>query len=349
MTRATSMRIALSPVTIVPRTYADLRRGVEAVLIAGRRSIEEAWVHTYHETGRLIHEHLLGRENRAGYGAKLYERLAADAGVSVRTLHECVQFHRLFPILRPVAELGWNQCRLLCQVGDEARRTALIKELKRGTLATVGLVARVRALNAEADAERAEAGQPGGKPSRLVRLLKPRRGTPGLYRLIARDDGLGVDAGFKLYLPLDAAAARGRSAGGIVRWEDERFVTAAGAGAADLFTYRAVVRRVVDGDTLRVSIALPHYQMDERLRLRGLDCPELDTPEGKAAKRFTEAVLAGATEVVITTAKVDKYDRYLADVHARREDGSEIHLNNALLREGHAVPMGAEEMTDWTP
>ena len=60
-------------------------------------------------------------------------------------------------------------------------------------------------------------------------------------------------------------------------------------------------------------------------------------------------MLVDATEVTIATSKVDKYDRYLADVHARRPSGETIFLNNALLENGHAVPMGAEAMTEWTP
>ena len=60
-------------------------------------------------------------------------------------------------------------------------------------------------------------------------------------------------------------------------------------------------------------------------------------------------MLVDAAEVTIATSKVDKYDRYLADVHIRRPSGEEIFFPNALFENGHAVPMGAEEMTDWTP
>jgi hypothetical protein len=42
-------------------------------------------------------------------------------------------------------------------------------------------------------------------------------------------------------------------------------------------------------------------------------------------------------------------NRCFADVHIRRADGEEVFLNNAILENGHAVPMGAEEMADWTP
>ena len=68
-----------------------------------------------------------------------------------------------------------------------------------------------------------------------------------------------------------------------------------------------------------------------------------------APKRFTELLLVDAVEVIIATSKVDKYDRYLADVPVLRPSGEEIFLNNALLENGHAVLLGHEEMTDWTP
>jgi endonuclease YncB( thermonuclease family) len=335
-----------SPAFVVPKTYAELRRRVEAVLLTGRRQVEEAWVSTYHETGRLIHEHVLLKEKRADYGAQVYAQLSVDVGVSGRTLRECVQFYRCFPIWRPVAKFGWNQCRLLCQVGDEARRQALVTEMTQGRLPTVDLKARVRAFNAaarRADEEDDSAVKP--PPARLVR----RRGTPGLFRVVSRDGALAVDVGFKLYLALTPAQSRGLEAGAIVRIADGEIAPAPDATADDLFTYRASVRRVIDGDTLAVTIALPHYAMDEKLRLRRIDCPEIDTAEGRAAKRYVEALLADATEVTITTSKVDKYDRYLADVHVRRSNGEEVFLNNALLKDGHAVPMGAEAMMEWAP
>jgi len=49
------MTILASPASVVPKTYAELRRRVEAVFVTGRRQVEEAWVNTHHETGQLIH------------------------------------------------------------------------------------------------------------------------------------------------------------------------------------------------------------------------------------------------------------------------------------------------------
>lgn len=339
---------ALSPFNSAENAYARLRRGIESVLITGRAKVEAAWVGTYHETGRLIHEHVLKAKARADYGAKLLERLSADTGVSKRSLHECIQFYRLFPIVRPVAQLGWNNCRLLCQVGDEAARTELLAALKRGDLPAMRLKERVRALNAATREAAAEENAGGVGRTVPLRLLRPRLGTPDTYRAVERG-GLAIDVGFKLYRPLTSAEAHGLKAGSFARCTGETFEPAPGVTAADLFTYRATVRRVLDGDTLHVSVALPYYEMDEKLRLRGIDCPEMDTPEGKAAKRYVDTLLLDAAEVIVTTSKVDKYDRYLADVHVTRPDGATLHLNNELLKNAHAVPMGAEQMDEWVP
>jgi hypothetical protein len=62
----------------VPRTYTDLRRAVELTMIRGQREADLAKVRTYHETGRLIHEHVPLFKERADYGAKTVPRLAAD-------------------------------------------------------------------------------------------------------------------------------------------------------------------------------------------------------------------------------------------------------------------------------
>jgi hypothetical protein len=61
-----------------PRTYAELRRRVEAALLVGQRKIEEARVRTYWETGRLIDQHLLLHKERADYGAQVVPKLARD-------------------------------------------------------------------------------------------------------------------------------------------------------------------------------------------------------------------------------------------------------------------------------
>ena len=43
----------------IPRTYAELLSSVRRVLLDGQQEIDRVWVHSYHESGRLITEHIL--------------------------------------------------------------------------------------------------------------------------------------------------------------------------------------------------------------------------------------------------------------------------------------------------
>ena len=52
----------------------------------------------------------------------------------------------------------------------------------------------------------------------------------------------------------------------------------------------------------------------EHIRLKGIDAPEIGTPEGKRAKQFVVAALEGVPFVVLHTCKTDKYARYVADL-----------------------------------
>ena len=101
------------------------------MLITGRREIEDAWVRTYHETGRLTNAHFLDRDARAEYGAGVYAALSEGTGVSVRSLRECAQVQRCFPIRRNSAQLGWSHYVLLSQVSGAKQREELAVQAER--------------------------------------------------------------------------------------------------------------------------------------------------------------------------------------------------------------------------
>ncbi|MBP6506319.1 MAG: thermonuclease family protein [Opitutaceae bacterium] len=340
-----------TPIQSEAAIYAGLRRAVEAVVFTGRRDIEQAWTRTYHETGRLINEHLLAHEERAGYGARVFERLSADTGISKRTLHECAQFHRCFPIVRSTAQLTRTHYIVLCQVTDEKQRAALLREAIKREWTVAELTEQVRPINAALEAAGATSTAPGSPP---VKLLTPRRGTPGVCKVVnvvgpsaASEVERVVDLGFACYLDLPAES--GHETGDFVQLDSAgRSNAATEATKADLFTYRATVLKVVDGDTLWVKVYLrPKQWVKQKLRLRDLDCPEMSTTEGKVAKRFTESLVVQAESVTICTTKPDKYDRYLADVFLTLGDSREVFLNNELLANGHAVPKREWEFGDW--
>ncbi|MFC7157256.1 thermonuclease family protein [Halomarina halobia] len=122
----------------------------------------------------------------------------------------------------------------------------------------------------------------------------------------------------------------------------------------DLWQYRADVERVVDGDTLDLSIDLGFGVIltgdEARVRLRDIDTAEIfgsskDSEEyatGQRHKEFVEEWVAQGADrewpFFIETSKDDergKYGRWLA-VIKRRNDGAV--LNDALVEEfGDAV------------
>jgi endonuclease YncB( thermonuclease family) len=170
-----------------------------------------------------------------------------------------------------------------------------------------------------------------------------------------------VDLGFTSYQALRSEIVNALKAGDLVTLaRNGQPASAPDAAKADLYTYDAEILRVVDGDTLWLKIWLKAgHWLKEKVRLRGLDCPEISTPEGKAAKQFVERLLQESVSVTITTTKPDKWDRYLSDIFLtmpsplrgegghRQDEVEELFLNNLLLENGHARRYDKVTLGDW--
>lgn len=116
------------------------------------------------------------------------------------------------------------------------------------------------------------------------------------------------------------------------------------APEAPAYVYRAVVRSIYDGDTMRVDVDLGFgtWRMDQILRLAGIDTPEvrgIERDDGLRARAFVEDRIPPGSVVLIRTYRdrTGKYGRYIAEVW---RDG--ISLGDELLRAGLAVPYGAD-------
>ena len=113
-----------------------------------------------------------------------------------------------------------------------------------------------------------------------------------------------------------------------------------------MWTYRCKLRRVVDGDTVDVDIDLGFgiWQMNERVRIMGIDTPESRTRNkiekkfGLAAKAKLKSILGKITVLKTTINKkgVDmkgKFGRVLGDFLV---DGKKV--TEIMCKTGHAVP-----------
>lgn len=110
-----------------------------------------------------------------------------------------------------------------------------------------------------------------------------------------------------------------------------------------LYVYRATLLNVVDGDTLdlRISLGLDVYA-DHRIRLAGINTPEMNSPDpltrklAQEAKAFVVAYLPSEPNAITLKTykdKREKYGRYLGEVSPMDAVQS---LNVALVEAGLA-------------
>ena len=99
--------------------------------------------------------------------------------------------------------------------------------------------------------------------------------------------------------------------------------------------YLATCVRVIDWDTLTVA---DENQNLHRIRIVGMDAPELAQPYGRAAKAaLSELVLH--KEVHVVPAGVDKYNRELAVLRQNSVIG-QLDVAETMISNGHAFSWG---------
>ena len=115
-----------------------------------------------------------------------------------------------------------------------------------------------------------------------------------------------------------------------------------------MYDYKAKLVKVVDGDTIDVTIDLGFdVSVKKRVRFEGINAPESRTRDlkekalGLAAKERVKAILAENPCFTLESAELGKYGRVLGKIHVTMLDGDEsftqICLNDQLIKEKHAV------------
>src|SRR4030042_5977028 len=90
--------------------------------------------------------------------------------------------------------------------------------------------------------------------------------------------------------------------------------------AKSTYTYHVTLEKVIDGDTLLVNFDLGFFiSIKEKVRLIGINAPELDTKEGKDAVTFIEKELKD-TYLIVETRKKEKYGRFLCFLYYFKEE-----------------------------
>lgn len=103
-----------------------------------------------------------------------------------------------------------------------------------------------------------------------------------------------------------------------------------------MYTYKATVVKIVDGDTLDADVDLGfHMRTRQRFRLARVDTPERGQPGFTEATDKVKELCPVGSEITIKSEKAGGFGRWLAEVTMQVGD-LEINLGDQLLLEGYA-------------
>lgn len=112
-----------------------------------------------------------------------------------------------------------------------------------------------------------------------------------------------------------------------------------------LHHYSATLIKVVDGDSVRLSVDCGFHQRREDLyRLNGINSPETrgdQKTDGLEATAYLQQLLDGC-ELIVQTHKPEKFGRWLVTIFALR-NGAWVNVNQAMIDGGHAVSYHGEK------
>lgn len=314
-------------------SYDELRRQVREAFARGEErtadAVERERVQTYWEVGKLIDEHILLHQVRADYGEQVIDRLSTDLAIDRSELYRMVQFARIYPIVVPGRQLSWSHYKALLTITNAKEREEITRKAEEQNWNRNVLreeIEKLKAKNPESVSDDSE-----------KELLIPIKGKLDTYRIVKAETGKWkgkpvIDLGFSNYYRPEKLAFK---EGNIIRFSKGKFELAKSSSQSDLFTYRASILEITDGDTLWLLVDLGFgFSTKQHVRLRGIDAPEIATRDGQAAKKFVEDELKNISQLIITSTKSDKYDRYLADIYYLPARVSQPQfLNNRLLQE----------------
>ena len=332
-----------------PTDYHQLHQHILQLITEGkdraRAAVEREKIQTYWEIGRVLHTHFLQHKDRAEYGQQVIVQLTQDLGMGKRLLYHMINFYRAFPIVHARAQLTWSHYRKLSEVPNKTVRSSYEQVAAEQRWSTRELADAIKS-KAISPAQQATITTPPDHPPQLA----PGRGRLYMYRVLPPSDEveMRIDLGFKMtYTPTRAEAQSIGMATMVNASVGQRTgytFKAVEDVPSRLYTFCARVEEVIDGDTIRVWIdygfRLGGYQ---KLRVRGIDTPEMSTRAGVHAREAVVDWLSGIRDIVLSTSRVDKYGRYVADVfylphgatpEAMLQDG--VYLNQRLLHEGLA-------------
>ncbi|MFC1645662.1 DUF1016 N-terminal domain-containing protein [Candidatus Omnitrophota bacterium] len=328
--------------TLQVTSYDSLLKNLKSILLEGLKRIEEQRVKTYWQTGELISKYLLESKQ---YGDGLFIRLSEDLEINKRTLEQSVRFFQTYPNANTCSHLKWSLYRLLISVEDQKRRSFFEEQsIEHGwdarRLQQAIKIERLKKVKRVEPVEPVEPVKLKFVRGKLYsyRLIKPKIINPLKAELL-------VDCGFSVWRDVALLGISSPAVGDIIesrRSGSYYSFNYSSAKSNQLFTFKALIERIVDADTIWVHIDLGfNCWTRQKIRFRGIDAPEVSTAKGVKAKEFVEAILSKVSFVIIKTHSPDKYGRYLSDVfYLPKSDNPQTALNEGIFLNQELLNLG---------
>lgn len=352
------------PSALKASEYQALVNEIDAIYTRARKESSRALnlilTRAYWEIGKRIVTVEQKNNLRAQYGEALLEKISKyltkkyGTGFSETNLGYMRQFYIAYPIPQTSGELEWSHYQLLSTVQNKDERQAYERKAVKENWSVRELNARLREDGVKRLSFNGHRPKLSPVTSQLSPKLNAQRGTLYTYRLAEAVTPLAkgnvfVDCGFRSWYPAKCALRplpKGAIVETIVSGNSFEVIKSARA-EKDLYAYKAYLKILVDADTpwAEIDLGLGGVTL-QKMRLRGIDAPEINTAAGRRAKRFAEKLLKPCSFIIVKTTKdqSDKYDRYLVDVYfkAGETDPAVVaatgeYLNQRLLDEGLAV------------
>ncbi len=325
----------------IQKQIAQAQNGVIQTIT--RYKVVMAW-----NVGKIINDHL-SRNSKTGYGEKLIEQLAQDTSLADKVLYKMRGFYQTYPKLpKDDDRLNWTHYQMLSGVKKDEERKRLEELAKNNDWTTGDLQQEVtKTKNGNGKFAKKKTDNSAGKKPLPIKLY-PQRGKLFSYPLIklGNADLVYIDCGFNFFREVEnqsAKVVKTVSKVDVTKKDEAYLLKKSDTHPRKFNTYKAYLDRVVDGDTIRVTVDLGFKTLhNEIIRLKGIDAPEISSEEGKKSARALARILNKISFLIIKTIKTDIYGRYVADVFFsdKNETNSQkvadegIYLNQLLLDNG---------------
>ncbi|MDP8213379.1 MAG: DUF1016 N-terminal domain-containing protein [Candidatus Zapsychrus exili] len=307
---------------IISKSYDNLflriKNAFSLGLVKAEKALEYQRIKTYWQVGREINKAACAPGSELCLGQMLYEKISADLkqqinlDISPDTVSRTVRFSKDYPKCPKKTHLTFTHYLALQRIKDPKLRLKFERDAISKNMKVEDLKNAVYKITNRAN------------PNREQSQLVVERGEPFVYSVyvdsnVKGKDTFRIDCGFRINKHLHKQTFKIDQKLTIcsIKEGDKYRTHIYKSGAHKLYTYPAKITKIIDADTVDAQIDVGFsIGLNERLRFKGIDAPEITTQAGKVAKKFLVDYLVKCPIVVIRTKTKGNYGRWISDVFA---------------------------------